>query len=62
MARSKSSVISTEVVARNILVIRGHKVMLDSELAALYQVQTRALNQAVQRNLDRFPADFMFQL
>lgn len=62
MARSKNSVISAEVVARNIFVIRGHKVMLDSELSALYQVQTRALNQAVQRNIDRFPADFMFQL
>jgi hypothetical protein len=62
MAPSKRSIISTEVVVRNILVIRGHKVMLDSELAALYQVQTKALNQAVQRNIDRFPADFMFQL
>lgn len=47
---------------RNILVIRGCKVILDSELATLYQVQTKALNQAVQRNIDRFPADFMFQL
>ncbi|MEO8313893.1 MAG: ORF6N domain-containing protein [Pseudomonadota bacterium] len=54
--------IRTEAVVRNILVIRGHKVMLDSELAALYQVQTRVLNQAVLRNIDRFPADFMFQL
>jgi ORF6N domain len=62
MATIKRSIISTEVVVRNILAIRGHKVMLDRELAALYQVQTRALNQAVQRNIDRFPADFMFQL
>jgi ORF6N domain len=62
MATKKRSVISIEVVVRNILVIRGHKVMLDSELAALYQVKTKALNQAVQRNIDRFPADFMFQL
>jgi ORF6N domain len=54
--------VSTEVVMRNILVIRGHKVMIDSELAALYQVPTKALNQAVQRNIGRFPADFMFQL
>jgi hypothetical protein len=61
MATSKRSIVST-VIIRNILVIRGHKVMLDSELAALYQVQTKALNQAVQRNIDRFPADFMFQL
>jgi len=47
---------------QNIHVIRGHKVMIDSELAALYQVPTKALNQAVQRNIDRFPGDFMFQL
>ena len=42
--------------------IRGQKVMLDSDLAKLYQVETRALNQAVQRNLERFPSDFMFRL
>jgi ORF6N domain len=62
MVSSKRASIDTEVVVRNILVIRGHKVMIDSELAALYQVQTKALNQAVQRNIERFPADFMFQL
>lgn len=45
-----------------IRVIRGQKVMLDTDLAALYEVETRILNQAVRRNLDRFPADFMFQL
>src|SRR5258708_4151583 len=44
------------------LLIRGYKVMLDSELAELYQVSTKVLNQEVRRNLDRFPADFMFQL
>ena len=43
-------------------VIRGHKVMLDTDLAALYQVEPRALIQAVKRNADRFPSDFMFQL
>ena len=42
--------------------IRGHKVMLDSDLAVLYEVELRALNQAVKRNNERFPADFMFQL
>jgi hypothetical protein len=42
--------------------IRGCKVMLDSDLAALYQVENRALNQAVKRNLGRFPPDFMFRL
>src|SRR5262245_1277656 len=51
-----------EVVARRIRLIRGQRVMLDSDLADLYQVQTRALNQAVKRNFDRFPEDFMFQL
>lgn len=42
--------------------IRGHKVMLDSDLAELYGVETRALNQAVKRNIERFPENFMFQL
>jgi hypothetical protein len=45
-----------------IYVIRGQKVMVDSDLAELYQVETKALNQAVRRNLERFPKDFMFQL
>jgi hypothetical protein len=45
-----------------ILVLRGQKVLLDADLATLYGVETKALNQAVRRNLDRFPADFMFQL
>jgi hypothetical protein len=45
-----------------IRVIRCHKVILDADLAELYQVETRILNQAVRRNLDRFPEDFMFQL
>jgi hypothetical protein len=47
---------------RRILLIRRHRVMLDYDLAALYGVEARALNQAVKRNLTRFPADFMFQL
>lgn len=42
--------------------IRGHKIMLDNDLATLYGVETKALNQAVKRNIERFPADFMFQL
>lgn len=45
-----------------ILVVRGQRVMLDAELAKLYRVEVRALNQAVKRNAERFPADFMFQL
>jgi len=49
-------------VERGIVVLRGHRVLLDSELAALYGVEVKALNQAVKRNLERFPEDFMFQL
>jgi ORF6N domain len=51
-----------ERIDRRIYVIRGQKVMLDSDLAELYQVLTKNLNKAVQRNRDRFPEDFMFQL
>ncbi len=57
-----TALIPTERIERAILVIRGQKVMLDSDLAALYEVQTRTLVQAVKRNLNRFPPDFMFQL
>lgn len=51
-----------EHVERNILLIRGHRVMLDTDLAKLYGVPTKVLNQALKRNTTRFPADFMFQL
>jgi hypothetical protein len=51
-----------ERIDRAILVIRGHKVMLDADLANLYGVEPKVLNQAVKRNIVRFPADFMFQL
>jgi hypothetical protein len=54
--------ISGEEIEHAILLIRGQKVMLDRDLARLYGVQTKILNKAVSRNLDRFPADFMFQL
>ncbi len=47
---------------RRILIIRGRKVMVDADLAAVYGVTTKSLNQAVKRNRSRFPADFMFQL
>ena len=49
-------------IERAILLIRGHKVILDADLAVLYAVETRALVQAVKRNMDRFPDDFMFKL
>ena len=55
-------VIPLERITRAILLIRGHKVMLDKDLAELYGVGTRVLNQAVKRNWARFPEDFMFQL
>lgn len=54
--------VPVETIARRIYLIRGLKVMLDADLAELYQVPTKRLNEAVKRNLDRFPNDFMFQL
>ncbi|MBV5297568.1 MAG: ORF6N domain-containing protein [Rhodoferax sp.] len=51
-----------ENLAKLVFLVRGEKVLLDSDLADLYGVATKVLNQAVKRNLDRFPADFMFQL
>lgn len=51
-----------QLIQNKIYEIRGRKVMIDSDLAELYQVETRVLNQAVKRNIDRFPEDFMFQL
>ena len=54
--------VPVEIIERKIYLIRGCKVMLDSDLAELYQVPTKVLNQAVRRNFDRFPSDFMFQL
>src|SRR4030043_1554710 len=56
------SLIPLERIERSILLIRGHKVMLDRDLAYLYGVTTKVLNQAVKRHADRFPEDFMFQL
>jgi phage regulator Rha-like protein len=56
------SLIPMERIERAILSIRGEKVMLDSDLAELYGVETKVLNQAVKRNASRFPADFMFRL
>jgi hypothetical protein len=54
--------IPIERIEQSIRLIRAHKVMLDSDLASLYEVETKALVRAVKRNLDRFPEDFMFQL
>jgi hypothetical protein len=57
-----SSLIPVEIIERRILLLRGQKVMLDKHLAELYGVQTRDINKAVNRNIDRFPKDFMFQV
>ncbi len=59
---SRQALIPVERIEHAILLIRGQKVMLDRDLAALYGVETKSLNKAVRRNLDRFPSDFMFQL
>ena len=61
MKRS-SFIIPTEKIERRIFCFRGVKVILSSDLAELYGVAVKALNQAVRRNIDRFPEDFMFQL
>ena len=55
-------IIPDEIIMNKIYFIRGHKVMLDRDLADLYGVETRRLNEQVKRNLKRFPNDFMFQL
>src|SRR5450432_75763 len=65
MAKAKSTnmaFIPDETIVRKIYVVREQKIMLDFDLAMLYQVETRALNQSVKRNIDRFPKDFMFRL
>jgi len=56
------SLVPLERIERASIVVRGEKVMLDSELAEIYGVETKVLNQAVKRNVSRFPVDFMFQL
>jgi hypothetical protein len=55
-------VVRTAAIERAVLRIRGHNVVLDEDLAALYEVQVKVLNQAVKRNRERFPPDFMFRL
>jgi hypothetical protein len=63
MARTKTKgQLSNEVVISKIYLVRGQRVMVDKDLAELYEVDTRVLNQAVRRNKERFPNDFMFQM
>ena len=59
---SKQPLIPVDRIEKVILLLRRQKVMLDADLSGLYGVETRVLVQAVKRNLDRFPEDFMFQL
>jgi hypothetical protein len=58
----RAELVSVEHITQSILVFRGHKVLLDSDLAELYDVPTKVLLQAIRRNHERFPEDFMFQL
>ncbi|WP_194977152.1 ORF6N domain-containing protein [Aquiflexum lacus] len=60
--QNSSDLIIQERITRSIYLIRNQKVMMDSDLAEMYEVETKVLNQAVKRNMDRFPEDFMFQL
>ena len=63
VAKTKhASPVPAEQIGRSILILRGHRVLLDSKLARIYGVETRVLNQAVKRNAERFPDDFRFQL
>ena len=60
--RKNLAIVPTEIIERKIYLVRGTKVMFDSDLAKLYEIETKFFNRAVKRNKDRFPVDFMFQL
>jgi len=60
--KTTAALVPVDHIARSILVLRGHRVILDRDLAAIYGVSTGRLNEAVKRNAKRFPEDFMFQL
>ena len=62
MSRNHKIARAEEIIFSRIYAIRKHKVMVDFDLASLYEVETKVLNQAVRRNIDRFPSDFMFRL
>jgi hypothetical protein len=62
MALKETNLIAEENIVSKIYFIRKHKVMIDADLAELYGVETKVLKQAVKRNIDRFPDDFMFEL
>ena len=62
MSQKNLSIVPDEIISSKIYVIRDKKVILDQDLADLYNVETRVLKQAVKRNIERFPDDFMFEL
>ena len=62
ISRNVTSAVSAEIISERIFIVRGQKVILDSDLAELYEVPTKRFNEAVRRNLAKFPADFMFPL
>ncbi len=62
MSKTNTIIISHEVIINKIYQIRGYRVMIDRDLAEMYGVETRVLNQAIKRNERRFPSDFMFQM
>jgi len=62
MTKNPTEIVTQERIIKFIMVLRGEKVILDSDLAQLYGVETRRLNEQVRRNLEKFPDDFMFQL
>ena len=62
MNNAKNKLLPIERITGKILLVRGYKVMMDRDLAELYGVETKALKQAVRRNLERFPSDFMFEM
>jgi len=59
--KTESELVPPEIIEKRIFLLRGQKVMLSPHLAILYSVETRVLNQAVKRNISRFPPDFLFQ-
>ncbi|GAC1406610.1 MAG: ORF6N domain-containing protein [Pyrinomonadaceae bacterium] len=60
--KAQTSLVPVEIIERHVYLLRRQKVMLDNDLADIYRVETKVLNQAVKRNIARFPEDFMFQL
>ena len=62
LVKKSEALISVEIIQNKIYLIRGHKVMLDRDLAELYEVETKQLTRQVRRNIERFPTDFLIQL